>query len=90
MLHNLVAILIELKIDKIIFVNCDNNLQISRVMHRDQLSKSQVVSIVKSQLSLEKVHKLADYILDGNDLEELYQQTINLQKKLFANKKNGF
>jgi len=82
MLHNLIAILTELKIDKVIFINCDNDLQISRVMHRDKLSKSQVMSIVKSQLSLKNMHKLADYILDGNDLKELHKQTINLQKKL--------
>jgi len=78
----LIAILTELKIDKVIFINCDNDLQISRVMHRDKLSKSQVMSIVKSQLSLKNMHKLADYILDGNDLKELHKQTINLQKKL--------
>ena len=82
MLHNLIAILAELKIDKVIFINCDNDLQISRVMHRDKLSKSQVVSIVKSQFSVRNMQKLADYILDGNDLEELYQQTISLQKKI--------
>jgi len=83
MLHNLIAILAELKIDKVIFINCDNDLQLSRVMHRDKLSKSQVMSIVKSQFSVRNMQKLADYILDGNDLEELYQQTINLQKNCF-------
>lgn len=82
LLHNLSNLLTFIKFDKLILVNCDKNIQISRVMHRDKLSKSQVISIINSQLSIShganKIQQLADYIVDGNKLDQLHMQAINL------------
>jgi dephospho-CoA kinase len=70
LIHNLFNILKTLNINKIILTNCDLNLQISRVMHRDKLSKQNIMLIIKSQLPFEKIHKIADYILNTDDCNE--------------------
>ncbi len=82
LLHNLFSILKHLNIDRIILVICNQQLQISRVMHRDKISKSQVVSIIKSQISsqtaIKRIEQLADYVLDGSDLKQLHMQVIGM------------
>lgn len=82
LIHNLFNILKNLNINKIILTNCDLNLQISRVMHRDKLSKQNIMLIIKSQLPLEKVHKIANYILNTDDCngssDSLYYEINNM------------
>ncbi len=82
MVHNLLAILKSLNINKIILTNCDLNLQISRLMHRDKLSKKNIMLIIKSQLPVEKVNKIADYILNTDDCnsssDSLYYEINNI------------
>lgn len=82
LLHNLSNLLTFIKFDKLILVNCDKNIQISRVMRRDKLSKAQVMLIINSQLSIangvNKIQQLADYIVDGNNLDQLHIQAIHL------------
>ncbi len=82
MLLNLLEILSKIKIDKIILINCYPDLQISRVMQRDKLTRSQVVSILRSQLAVKKINNVADYILDGSKLKNIEQEIINLDQKL--------
>ena len=96
LLHNILNILDALKVDQLILIDCDRNIQISRVMHRNRLSKFQVMSIIKSQLSssfaIKKIHNLADYVLNGDDLKQLHIQVITLcsllNKKLNSTLKN--
>ena len=82
LLHNLFSILEVLKTDKLILINCEQNIQISRIMHRNKLSKSKIMLIIKSQLSsafaINKIQQLADYVLNGNSLEQLQIQVITL------------
>ena len=82
LLHNMFYILKALKIDRLILIDCVQNIQISRVMHRNRLSKSQVMLIMKSQLSsrlaIKRIHDLADYVLNGDDLKQLHIQAITL------------
>lgn len=72
----------HIKFDKLIFIDCNHNIQISRVMHRDKLSKSTVDLIINSQLGLSKninkIQQIADYILDGNSLNELHIQAMKV------------
>ena len=82
MLHNLIQILKTININKIILISCNQNLQVSRAMHRDKLSKTQVMSIIKSQMPEKFLRNFADHILDGNELKNLYAQTVNLNKQL--------
>ncbi|MGI9214536.1 MAG: dephospho-CoA kinase [Gammaproteobacteria bacterium] len=82
LIHNLFNILKALNINKIILTNCDLNLQISRLMHRDKLSKQNIMLIIKSQLPVEKAHKIADYILNTDDCnsssDSLYYEINNI------------
>ena len=82
LLHNLFNILEVLKTDKLILINCEQNIQISRIMHRNKLSKSKIMLIIKSQLSsafaINKIQQLADYVLNGDSLEQLQIQVITL------------
>lgn len=86
MIVHLFNILKNLNINKIILITCDLNLQISRVMHRDKLSKSNVMLIMKNQLSIEKLHKIANYILNTNCCDfnnnNLYYEINNIVEKL--------
>lgn len=81
MIFNLLHILRTININKIIMVNCDQNLQISRVMHRDKISKSQVLSIIKSQLSPVRFISDVDYVLDSTRLDSLNSQIKDLHQK---------
>lgn len=75
-------ILKYIKFDKLIFINCDQNIQVSRVMHRDKLSKTAVNLIINSQLDLHKninkIQQSADYMLNGNSLHELHIQAMKV------------
>ena len=81
MIFNLLNIARTINIHKIIMVSCDQNLQISRVMHRDKLSKSQVLSIIKSQLSPIRFIGDVDYVLDSTRLDSLNSQIKDLHQK---------
>lgn len=81
MVFNLLNIISTINIHKIIMVSCDQNLQISRVMHRDKLSKSQVLSIIKSQLSPTRLSGDIDYLLDSTRLDGLNLQIKDLHQK---------
>jgi dephospho-CoA kinase len=88
MVGNLFNILKILSIDKLIFINCAKNIQISRVMHRDKLSKSEVMLIIKIQLYSNKILKIADYLLNGDDLQLLQMQAVELCSLLKNTSKN--
>lgn len=81
MIFNLPYIIRTINIDKIIMLSCDQNLQISRVMHRDRISKTQVLSIIKSQLSPASLGVHVDYFLDSNQLDKLIIQIKDLHQK---------
>jgi dephospho-CoA kinase len=58
----------------VVLIDCDEKLQIKRVMERSELSKAEVVAIMKAQTSRQERVKLADTVIvnDGNlqDLSE--------------------
>ncbi len=61
--------------DYVILVTATNAVQIKRIMARDGLSKSDSVSRINSQMSLEEKKKFANILIDNNgELEETKKQ----------------
>lgn len=52
--------------DKIITVYCSKEMQIRRLMERDQISKKEAVKKIKSQMKPQEKMKHADYIIDSS------------------------
>ena len=72
-------------VDKVIIIQCIQELQIQRVMKRDGESNSSVKDRLNSQMSLEEKLKFADYILyNTSGLDHLKSQV----KSLYAEIKN--
>ena len=57
-------------IDKLLVVYCDKNVQIERVMKRDNCSKEEALSRINSQLSQEDKITYGDYIIDNSGTYE--------------------
>jgi dephospho-CoA kinase len=62
------AILIETgsykRFDRVILTVCDEECQIRRAMHRDRLSREEVLARLRRQMPLEDKRKYADYVID--------------------------
>lgn len=68
--------------DKIICVSCNKDLQIKRVMDRNNVDSITAIKIIKSQMDLENKEKLSDYVIYNNgDLDKLNKEV----KKLLEN-----
>ncbi len=73
------ALLIELNIQNIVdevwLVSVDKNVQIQRLMDRNNISRKEAINRIDSQMSLEEKKKYADVIIDNSkDLEHLKSQ----------------
>ena len=53
-------------VDKLIVVKAKREIQIKRMNKKMQLSKSEVLKVIKSQTPLKDKIKLADYVIDNN------------------------
>ena len=59
-------------VDKLIVVTCDEEIQIERIKKRDNCTKLEALSRIKSQMSQVEKVKYADYTIDNSDtIEEL-------------------
>ncbi|HZS54590.1 MAG TPA: dephospho-CoA kinase [Bryobacteraceae bacterium] len=81
------AILIETKrserFDRIILTACDEEVQISRGMRRDKLTREQVLARLANQMSLEEKRKHSDYVIDtSGDKEETVRQVQIIHRDL--------
>jgi dephospho-CoA kinase len=81
------ALLIESKnyknVDKVIIIKSNEELQIKRVMNRDNKSRTAVKNCIQSQISLEKKMIYADYCIDNtSDRNLLRNQVHNLYTTL--------
>ena len=69
--------------DKVLLVYAPKELQIQRVMKRDNVSKEDALSIINNQIDIEKKKKLADYIIDNSkDLKHLQREIENFLSKI--------
>jgi len=75
------ALLIESKnyknVDKVIIIKSNEELQIKRVMNRDNKSHAAVKNRVKSQMPLEKKMIYADYSIDNKSDRNLLKTRVN-------------
>ncbi|MDD3840617.1 MAG: dephospho-CoA kinase [Clostridia bacterium] len=83
------ALLIETgiykKMDQVWLVFLEKQVQIERLMKRDNISYTDALNIIKSQMELEQKVKYADYIIDNNFTEEYtLKQTENLWNKVLT------
>ena len=52
-------------IDKLLVVTCKENIQIERIIARDNCSIEEALGRIKSQMSQENKVKYADYVIDN-------------------------
>jgi dephospho-CoA kinase len=68
------AILIETgnykAFDRVILVECNEELQIERAMKRDHLDRGQVLSRLRSQMPLAEKRKFAEFVIDSSGSKE--------------------
>lgn len=70
-------------VDKIIVVTASEEIQLSRLENRDQLSNMEARNRVKAQLPMSQKIARADYVIDNNGrIEELQEQVTVLIKKI--------
>jgi dephospho-CoA kinase len=63
------------KVDYVVLIYVDFDMQVERLMNRDQISQNEAMKRIHSQMSLNKKRQYADYILDnGKTKEALYHQ----------------
>ena len=71
--------------DKIIVVDCENNLQIERASSRDNQTKENIIDIINNQASREERLKIADFIITNNsNLEHLKTSVIKIHQKILG------
>lgn len=70
-------------VDKIIVVTASEEIQLSRLENRDQLSNMEARNRVKAQLPMSQKIARADYVIDNNGrIEDLQEQVTVLIKKI--------
>lgn len=77
--------------DKIIVVNCRQEVQINRLMKRDKISREDALKKIRAQMPSEQKFKFADYIIDtSGSISNTIEQTEQVFKKLMADYKNQY
>ncbi len=78
---------IEYMMDKIIVVYLNIEKQVSRLLHRDGLSREEALKRINSQISMEEKVRLADYVIDNcltpeHTKKQIFQVWAELNKTL--------
>lgn len=74
---------LDKSLDKVVLVYCDEEIQLNRVMQRDNLNEEEVKNRMKNQMSQDIKAKKADYIIDNSgDFSELEKKVIKLIEKI--------
>ena len=75
------------KIDYVVVIDCSEELQISRVMSRNQLPKETIQKIMATQASRHERISVSDYVIENNGtLEELEVESKRLHQILLRHK----
>lgn len=70
-------------VDKVIVVKVNLDIQINRLIARDNITKEYALKKINSVLSSEEKEKYADYIIDNNyEIEDTYNQIENILQRL--------
>lgn len=79
-----------LRVDEIWLVYADEEIQLRRLMERDNLNREEAINRIRSQISIVEKKKYADVIIDNsNGLVELEQCINNLLIKRFEGHMEG-
>jgi dephospho-CoA kinase len=71
------------RFDKLIVVHCRPEVQLGRLILRDNLSRDEALRRINSQMPQEEKQKFADYLIDTSDGFELTRtQIVNVHQKL--------
>ena len=71
------------RFDKLIVVHCRPEVQLERLILRDNLSRDEALRRINSQIPQEEKQKFADYLIDTSDGFELTRtQIVNVHQKL--------
>lgn len=90
-LHNIIIVdvplLFEINIEKefdiILLVYSTKEIQLKRIMERDNRTKEEALNMINSQMDLEFKKKKSDYILKNNNtLKDLYEEIDKVLEKL--------
>mgnify|MGYP001353754101 CR=1 FL=1 len=65
-------------LDKIICVSAPEGMRIQRIIDRDRLTKEEILSRIKNQISQEKKEKLSDFIIQNDGKELILPQILNI------------
>ena len=71
--------------DATILITAPLEIRIKRVMQRDNITKEQVESRVKNQMTDEQKATLATYIVENIDLEQAFKSIDDIIKKILIN-----
>ena len=71
--------------DKILVVDCEEEIQIKRASKRDKKSTDNIINIMKAQASRQERNSIADIIIMNNDsLEDLKKEVTKTHQKLLG------
>ena len=71
------------RFDKLIVVWCEPDLQLQRLMHRDNLNATDAGKRIAAQMSQDEKKKHADYLIDtSNDYENTRRQVAEVFERL--------
>ena len=77
-------------VQRILIIDCEEQIQISRTMARSQLSEQQVKAIMAQQISRkDRLRKADDVIVNDRDIECLKAQIIQLHHQYLMLSENG-
>ena len=74
---------------RILVIDCDEELQISRATKRDNSSKEDIQKILNSQASREERLGIADEVILNNSSIELLQEEVLRVHKIYTDLVNG-
>lgn len=71
--------------EKIIVIDCDEDMQIERASQRDDKSEQDIINIMKNQASREERNSIADnIILNDSTLNNLKENILKVHQKLLG------
>lgn len=64
-------------VDKLVVITCNENVQLERIINRDNITKNEAMSRIDSQMSQSEKIKFGDYIIDNSGIEKLMMMQVN-------------
>lgn len=65
-------------VDKVLLIGCSEDIQLERIMKRDNISHKKALEIIRSQMSFHEKKKYADFIIMNNETKEMLYENIKM------------